>query len=384
MAFLGLGKNKKTVREIRRLINILEKNPEDTKIRLTLANLYLENGDEETAISEYHAAAQQLSAEGLDLEPIAIYRKILNLDSTSLAEKSFVSIQKAERLVLIAKRTYEDILGLRSTGEVALDDSAPENGLRVEETLTGDLRDSTISQPGICESPEEQSPNQEDTSSSTASARVPEDSTSEDGEQETSRLPDITVKEEPVVDLTREPRIDAALHSSRPGEDLQIDLKAAQMDDDFEAMLSDTETETFIDDPPSPHASKDSDSPDPCVPGSGSHDAAPPEDSPQLDSSETPGDSDLPYNLGIGYYEMDLTDKAISEFVKAHNQGIKPVESLSMLAKCYCKKGLLHNAAGFIIQALNFGNLKQQQIDSLQGQLDEIRATIKSTGSLSS
>ncbi|NIM98117.1 MAG: hypothetical protein GTO24_08580 [candidate division Zixibacteria bacterium] len=87
-------------------------------------------------------------------------------------------------------------------------------------------------------------------------------------------------------------------------------------------------------------------------------------------------DPDLPYNLGIDYYEMNLIDKAIREFARAHTQGIKLVDSLSMLARCYCKKGLFHNAAGFIVQALQLDNLTQEQIDMLRRQLEQIKAKI--------
>jgi len=85
-------------------------------------------------------------------------------------------------------------------------------------------------------------------------------------------------------------------------------------------------------------------------------------------------DPHLHYNLGIACYEMDLIDKAIKEFVKAADQGAKTVESLFMLSKCYCKKGLFHNAAGFIDQALKLDSLTQEQIDMLNEQIKEIKA----------
>ena len=96
MRIFGFRKERKIANEINRLPSLLEENPEDAKSRLMLTNLYLETGDQETAIKEYHVAAKQLTAEGLDLEPIAIYKKILSLDGISLTEKSLAYFEEWE------------------------------------------------------------------------------------------------------------------------------------------------------------------------------------------------------------------------------------------------------------------------------------------------
>jgi len=398
MKIFGFRKKSKIADEINGLLKLLEENPEDVKSRLMLANLYLETGDQETAIKEYHATAKQLSAEGLDLEPIAIYKKIFSLDGISLTEKSLASVQEAEELLVKARKTYEEILQVESQdGEAKEASESHERGddLQEEEiprgddsepvaieVLAGPSQDQAVPKIESSESHEKHSPNQETSSLGTSPSGALRESYCDGGDQEPLEFPDKAVDERDIQNSVHEAEITPATDSSYPKEDLQIDLNDLQMDEDLETMLSDYETETPTGDPLPPDASGALGDGDLSVTPSAFQEPDPRQESSQLDTTQSilkpshQKDPDLPYNLGIAYYEMDLMDKAIKEFAKAHNQGIKTVESLSMLAKCYFKKGLFHNGVGLIVQALKLDNLTQEQIDMLQGQLEEIKAKI--------
>jgi hypothetical protein len=110
MKMFGFRSKNEVGTEIKRLRSLLEKNAEDSKSRLTLADFCLKAGDQETAISEYYVVAKQLSTEGLDLELIAVYRKILDIQAMSLTERSLSVVQEAEDLLVKARRAYEVIL----------------------------------------------------------------------------------------------------------------------------------------------------------------------------------------------------------------------------------------------------------------------------------
>ena len=389
MTMLGFRKKTRAGDEIDRLHNAPEENPEDTRSKRILANLYLENGDQEKAIREYHTAAEQLSTEGLDLEPIAIYRKILSLGSPAVAEKSLASVREAEKLLSRAKRAYEEILGVGSTDDMVNEDPERPRDLQEELISIGDRpvrldmprdqpEDSPMSQ---IRSFEGQSPSRESSSPGASPSIVLKDASRDHGGQKAFEFAGTVVEEKGVDDSVRMAEINPATRSCGPTKHGRIDLREAQLDDDLETMLSDSESETFIDHPfPSDTSGGPSDE-GLYASGSGFQDAHLPEESFKLGATDTVEDPDLPYNLGIAYYEMDLTDKAIREFVRAHNQGTKPVKSLSMLAKCYCKKGLFRNAAGLVVHALKLDNLTQEQIDMLQTQLDEIGGKIRATDS---
>jgi tetratricopeptide (TPR) repeat protein len=290
MNLFPFRRRKKITDEINRLRRVVEENPRDSNSRLTLAGLYLETDDQETAAKEYQAVAEQLSAEGLDLEPIAIYRKILTLDAVVLTDTSLATAQEAENLLSRAKEAYEDAFRGGTQSDRAKMDAEPDDSTPVPiEAILDPSQDLLFSHP--------------DTKDHQSQAESP---------RETDSPP------------------------SRQGP--AIDISSVQVDDDLEVLAFDHRTESPTDDPLSTD------------------------------------DRDLHYNLGVAHYEMGLTDKAIREFVKAHNQGVKIPESLSMLAKCYRKKGLSQNAAGFLGQALKIENLTQDQIDMLRRQLEEIQA----------
>ncbi len=384
----GFKKRKKTPDEINRLLSLLEENPGDTKSRLMLANLYLESDDQKTAVKEYHTAANQLNIEGLDLEPIAIYRKILSLDAVPLTPESSASLQQAEEFLAKAKRIYQGILQVSSKKVESHDRDDHEREDDSEpapiETLRDPSQDQVVPKIGSSERAEEQSSNQEDSSSGTSQSGPLRESYRVDGNQGSAGLPDKAVEEKDLQGPVHKLEITPPADSSCPTEDLQIGPRDVQMDDDLETILSDYEGETSTGDSLPPDTSRDLGDEDLSAIPSALQEFLPREESSRPNTTETmpepfrQEDPDLPYNLGIDYYEMNLIDKAIREFARAHTQGIKPVESLSMLARCYSKKGLFYNASGLIVQTLKLDNLTQEQIDVLRGQLKQIKAKIHS------
>ncbi|NIQ40091.1 MAG: hypothetical protein GTN81_16130 [Proteobacteria bacterium] len=384
-------KKRKINAEINELLRLLEENPEDVKSRLTLANLYLETDDQKKALEEYRAAVRQLRVEGSDLEAIAICKKILTLDGCSLPENSSALIEQAEQLIIKAREAYEEVLQLGSrvrakgTSESYSpdEDEKSEDGgaeeiphereaeLRPLEAVPEVSENHAWPDIGSFESAGDQSLNYQDASPGTAPSDVVMPSESDDGDERTIELPDKAVEENDVSHAVAETEMTSTIdffHSTEErrmdlaGEEPRMDLAGVQMDDDIETMLLGSEADASADEASSPKLAETRD------------DSHQPDNRKKGVETSDQEDPDLPYNLGVAYYEMDLIDKAVKEFTSAHNQGIKAVESLTMLAKCYVKKGLLHNAAGFIVQALKLDNLTQAQIDMLHEQLEEIKA----------
>jgi tetratricopeptide (TPR) repeat protein len=375
--------------EINQLLRLLEENPEDVKSRLTLANLYLETDDQKKALEEYGTAVRQLRVEGSDLEAIATCKKILTLDGLSLPENSSASVEQAEQLIVKAREVYEEVLqlGPRVRAKGASESYSSDNHEKSEDAGAEEIPregggesvpfevvpevsgNQAWFETGSFESAGDQSLNHQDASSGTSPPGDVIASYRDDGDETTIELPDKALEENDVHGAVAETEITPTMDSFSSAEEPRIDRIGVQMDDDLETMLLGSEAEASTDEASSPRGADTR------------------EDSPQPDNAEKgveasdQEDPDLPYNLGVAYYEMDLIDKAVKEFASAHNQGIKAVESLYMLAKCYVKKGLLHNAAGFIVQAMKLDNLTQVQIDMLHEQLEEIKARMNLAGS---
>lgn len=98
-------------KKVEQLLGLLQEDPENTKHRLKLADLYVRAGNKKTAIPEYQTAAKQLKGEGFNLKAISIYKKIFTLGGTSLNDyKSLASLYTQEGLLAEARITYEKIL----------------------------------------------------------------------------------------------------------------------------------------------------------------------------------------------------------------------------------------------------------------------------------
>ena len=286
---LGFKRKRKRVDQLEKLRRHLEENPEDSESRLILANLYLKAGNQEAAIEEFHAAVRHLSTKGLDLEPIAIYKRVLSLDGIPMSMESLARMHEAEEFIARAKTAYEEIF--RATFQKDTIEGA--SGISpVDNHVRDDKRDKQKST----------------------------------GKDDSRPVPIETLLE---LSQAQPPIASAFQEGNSPEESSRLD-------------------------PVSP-----------------------------VEGLSDQDDPDLPYDLGMSYYERGLIDEAIKDFTVACNQGTKTVESLSMLAKCYVKKGLYLNAASLIGEILKVDGLTRKQIDMLQGQLEEIKAKMNLATSLS-
>jgi len=71
-------------RKIKRYQQILQENPEDTRVRLKLGDLLLQKGEKERAVEEYLRAAQHYIKREMDLKAISVCQKVLRVDPTLL------------------------------------------------------------------------------------------------------------------------------------------------------------------------------------------------------------------------------------------------------------------------------------------------------------
>ncbi len=401
MKIFGSKKKKKVVGDIKRLVRGLEENPEDTESRVKLAGLYVETGDRESAIQQYQIAAEQLSAHEFDLESIAVYKRILTLDGGSLSKRSLAAFEKAEELLGKARKAYEKAFQTKTRedvsrealeaprqkkGESPAEVESPERidfeAVATEMAHTESLDDETSrvlpGEASVGHPPDLMSPLSADTESG-GTAEPDREGRQGDPYRSREQEPD----EGDAQDVFQQSDVTAEYNSLPPLGEQQIDMNAIQMDDVLETIMSDDEIAPSTDDPLTGDTPQSPGEKDIRTMASGAQGGDPHEKSAHPDQTEPvmesldQDDPDLHYNLGIAYYEMDLIDKAIKEFVKAHNQGIRMVDSLFMLAKCYFKKGHFQHSAGFVYQALKLDNLTQDQIDMLQGQLEEIKARIE-------
>ncbi len=404
----GFKKENKVFKEINSLLGLLEKKPADTETRLRLADLYLQAGDQASAIKAYLTAAKYLSAADFHLEAISIYQKILSLDGFSLNQKSLVSLEEAETLLIRTREAYEKVFQPEPQDEEtkgASDVKPRDRRERRADRDRGVTPDQDTSAPvpvgilldepykeGISQMVSDEGPEEPFSDPRTPPPeRSPlvgsKKASREDIEREPLESlpppfssPDRVLDEKRVRDPLDKGQLTSDMESFHPREDLRIDLDDIQVDDVLEAMLAAQETIA------SPDDSLLSETPQDQGEGGGLESSpafqqvTPGEQSSTLNTHAPPlempdeEDIDLHYNLGIAYYEMDLIDKATEEFTKALEQEIKPLESRVMLAKCYFRKGLFQESARLIHQAQKLDNLARDQIDMLKGQLEEIKA----------
>jgi len=133
-------KKNKASKKIDQLLGLIEKDPNNAKNRLRLADVYAREGDKKSAIREYRTAAKHLSGEGFNLKAISIYKKIFALDGMSLSDhKSLASLYTEEGLLAEAGRTYERILQIKPQDQDA------HEALR-EIATSGEIRDESENQ----------------------------------------------------------------------------------------------------------------------------------------------------------------------------------------------------------------------------------------------
>jgi tetratricopeptide (TPR) repeat protein len=375
-------RKRKIATEIERFCALLEENPGDVESRLKLAHLYHRVGAQKSAMREYWNAATKLSAEGLDLEAIATYQQILTLDHIFPDKQSTEAAQEAEDLLILARKAYERVLS-ETSQEMGPTESSDlhhpirqprDDNAKWEETTDRNddepvpiemLLDSSSDQEVPRTSPHEKSDKGLPAADTSLLEGINQKSPTVSDEGTLVPLPDGQVSKP--TDLShrggrREVRTDGehggeAFETAAPGKRPESSTKGwlgpILFDDHLERDLLTTTSQGEELEP---------------------HQAA----SIRRTAGTPPGlpnerESALHYSLGVAYYETNCIDEAIKEFVKAHNQGGKPVDSLSMVAKCYYRKGLFLNSAGLVYQALRREDLTRDQIDMLRTQLEQIK-----------
>jgi tetratricopeptide (TPR) repeat protein len=92
----------------------IEKSPWNTRLRLKLGDLHLRNGDDEKAIREYLQAAELEAKEDLVTRAIAIYKRVLSIDSNHIqALRRIAELFSKEGLLGDARSCYEKILKIK-------------------------------------------------------------------------------------------------------------------------------------------------------------------------------------------------------------------------------------------------------------------------------
>lgn len=116
--YVHKGQSKKAIKEYLKLI---ESAPKDKRLYLKLGDLYLKDGDNESAVKEYLKVADLYAEEDLNFRAISIYKKVLSIEP-KLAD----AIQKTAKLYLkeglhgSAKSYYQSILRIRPHDPEAL------------------------------------------------------------------------------------------------------------------------------------------------------------------------------------------------------------------------------------------------------------------------
>jgi len=342
-------KNPKASEETGRIIDPLGDNPDGRRIRTGPQGSSSPIPDQSSTIQQYMREAEGFAKDGLTFESIAVYRKILSLDALTLSKRSLASMNKAEKLLQEVRRLYEKVF--------ESDDRETRNALKTTSRGSEILHHPKTRD----ESPEEE------ISESEASEPVPIETLLEPCEdQPATQLPtdeisqgylsskEVSPSAGPAGEMGAGVTADdsEALSVANPRQGLQT--RVPQIDR-AETAQSDSEKD------PKPQGSSLG-----VFPGEL-------EDTGPQDRSDDE-DPNFHYHLGVAYHQMEVRDRAIQEFSKSYDRGIKPLECLVMLARCYVEKGLFQDSVNFIHQALKLNNLGQHQIELLHRQIQEIRA----------
>ncbi|HSB06977.1 MAG TPA: tetratricopeptide repeat protein, partial [Thermodesulfobacteriota bacterium] len=112
------GQSKKAVKELQKLV---EGSPEDSRLRLKLGDLYLKDGENESAVKEYLKVAELYEREELNLKAVSIYKKVLSINPKFIeALRKIAKLYNKEGLEGSAKNCYQAILKIRPDDAEAL------------------------------------------------------------------------------------------------------------------------------------------------------------------------------------------------------------------------------------------------------------------------
>jgi len=123
--FLGIAKKyilkSQANDEISEYLKLIEMTPNDKRLHLKLADLYLKKGENEEAIREYLKVADLYAEEEFSFPAISLYKKVLSIDPkfTEAFEK-MVKLYLKEGLIASARKSYQTILKIRPNSQEAL------------------------------------------------------------------------------------------------------------------------------------------------------------------------------------------------------------------------------------------------------------------------
>jgi tetratricopeptide (TPR) repeat protein len=130
--YIKKGQHKKAIKQYRK---ILDKDPQNIRVRLKLGDLYLKNGHKDRAIDEYMKVAQQYQNDDLNFRATAIYKKILYLDPRLVdVYHKLANLYLRENLIGSARLQYHNILKIQPDDPVALEalEKIEQNRVQVE------------------------------------------------------------------------------------------------------------------------------------------------------------------------------------------------------------------------------------------------------------
>ena len=98
----------------------MESSPRDSRLRIKLGDLYLKNGQDESAFNEYLKVAELYEEEDLNVRAISIYRKILSNNPNFIeALHKIAKLYIKEGLGGSAKNCYQTVLKIRPDDQEA-------------------------------------------------------------------------------------------------------------------------------------------------------------------------------------------------------------------------------------------------------------------------
>jgi Tfp pilus assembly protein PilF len=123
--FLGIAKKyiakSQPGGEIREYLNLIEMTPNDKRLHLKLADLYLKMGENEEATREYLKVADLYAEEEFSFPAISLYKKVLSIEPKFIeAFEKMAKLYLKEGLIGSAKKSYQGILKIRRGSQEAL------------------------------------------------------------------------------------------------------------------------------------------------------------------------------------------------------------------------------------------------------------------------
>ena len=91
---------------------VVEAEPRELRIHLKIAELYLKKGDKASAVAEYTKVAESYTADGFNLQAIAVYKQILKIDpSIHDIYTRLADLYKKQGLIADALAQYKIVIG---------------------------------------------------------------------------------------------------------------------------------------------------------------------------------------------------------------------------------------------------------------------------------